>query len=294
MRITVCTKRDLPGCVALNHLLPRLAGHRVQVLMSEVARPHEHSLPELARLRRFERDVPNRLLFPALDRMPAPPGRLLSFGHLSRRHGTACRPVREINDGDGLAALKSFRPDLVVSIRFSLIFHEEALAVPRLGILNVHPGELPRYAGLFSPFWTLLEGRDTIGCTVHWIDRGVDTGPVVGGGRLPVDPTRSLAWHVVHTYPLGVAALLRVLPDVLAGHPVPALRQDRALRRYRSLPAPEDFAAFHARGMRLVDPTDHRTLLGPFTAPDGSGPATAPDGHRPVTPAVGDAVTPVR
>ncbi|GAA2090630.1 hypothetical protein GCM10009759_14320 [Kitasatospora saccharophila] len=266
MRITVCTKRDLPGCVALNRLLPGLAGHRVQVLMSEVARVGEHAVPELARLKRFERDLPNRVLFPALDRLERPPGRLLSFGHLARRYGWECRSVREVNGGDGLRALSGFAPDLVVSIRFSLIFHEEALAVPRLGVLNVHPGELPRYAGLFSPFWTMLEGRESIGCTVHWIDRGVDTGPVLGIGRLPVDPARSLAWHVAHAYPRGVRVLLDVLPRVLAGRPVPALRQDPALRRYRSLPGPADFAAFRERGLRLVDPGDHRALLGPFTS----------------------------
>lgn len=268
MRITVCTKRDLPGCVALNRLLPGLAGHRVQVLMSEVARPDEGTVPELVRLKRFERDLPNRMVFPALDRLAEPPGRLLSFGQLARRYGVACRPVREINDGDGLRELTAFRPDLVVSIRFSLIFREPALAVPPLGILNVHPGELPRYAGLFSPFWTMLEGRDTIGCTVHRIDRGIDTGPVLGCARLPVDPARSLAWHVAHTYPRGVDLLLALLPEVLSGRPLPALRQERSLRRYRSLPGPADFAAFRARGLRLVDPGDHRALLGPFLAPD--------------------------
>ncbi|WP_352230263.1 formyltransferase family protein [Kitasatospora phosalacinea] len=63
--------------------------------------------------------------------------------------------------------MSAFAPDLVVSVRFSLIFHGEALAVPRLGVRNVHPGELPRCASLFSPFWTMPEGRESIGCTVH-------------------------------------------------------------------------------------------------------------------------------
>ncbi|MFI0975980.1 formyl transferase [Streptomyces sp. NPDC021093] len=265
MRITVCTKRDLPGCVALNHLLPGLAGHRVQVLMSEVDRAGEHSVPELARLKRFERDVPNRALFERLDALEAPPGRLLSFGHLGRRYGLRCRSVREINKGDGLWLLREFAPDLIISVRFSLIFRDEVLSLPRLGVLNVHPGELPRYAGLFSPFWSLLEGQESIGCTVHWIDAGIDTGPVLGLGRLPVDPARSLVWHVAHTYPQGVAALLNVLPEVLAGRTVPSLRQDGRKRCYRSLPGVRDIAAFHDRGLRLIAPGDHRELLGPFT-----------------------------
>ncbi|MEU8890769.1 formyl transferase [Streptomyces sp. NPDC048442] len=275
MRITVCTKRDLPGCVALNHLLPGLAAHRVQVLMSEVDRAGEHQVPELARLKRFERDVPNRALFERLDALEAPPGPLLSFGHLARRYGLTCRSVREINKGDGLRLLRGFGPDLIISVRFSLIFRDEVLSLPRLGILNVHPGELPRYAGLFSPFWSLLEGRESIGCTVHWIDRGIDTGPVIGFGRLPVDPGRSLVWHVAHTYPQGVAALLDVLPGVLAGRTVPGLRQDGRQRRYRSLPGGQDFAAFRERGLHLVAPGDHRELLGPFT----SAPAPLVDGR---------------
>jgi hypothetical protein len=277
MRITVCAKRDLPGCVALNHLLPGLAGHQVQVLMSEVDRPSEHSVPELVRLKRFERDV-SRAMFDRLDTLQAPPGRLLSFGHLGRRYGLRGRSVREINKGDGLGLLRAFRPDLIISMRFSLIFREEVLSLPPLGILNVHPGTLPRYAGLFSPFWSLLEGQDSIGCTVHWIDRGIDTGPVLGLGRLPVDPGRSLAWHITHTYPQGVAVLLDVLPQVLAGQAVPSLRQDGRRRCYRSLPDAQDFADFRARGLRLIAPGDHRELLGPFVATAATGSPRADQG----------------
>ncbi|MGW7415780.1 formyl transferase [Streptomyces sp. NPDC054863] len=280
MRIAVCTKHDLPGCVALNHLLPGLAGHQVQVLMSEVERAGEHEVPELARLKRFERDVPNRALFQKIDALDTPPGRLLSFGHLSRRHGVLCRSVREINRGDGLRCLRQFEPDLIISVRFSHIFRDEVLSMPRLGILNVHPGELPRYAGLFSPFWGLLEGQKELGCTVHWIDRGIDTGPVLAVGRLPVDPARSLVWHVAHIYPKGIAALLAVLPQVLAGEAVPSLRQDGRKRCYRSLPGVHDFAAFRDRGLSLVTPSDHRELFGPFTAlepPQGHG---RNGGHR--------------
>ncbi len=58
------------------------------------------------------------------------------------------------------------------------ILKEEALAAPRIGILNVHPGRLPDYRGNSCPEWALLNGDPVCG-TAHFVDEGIDTGPVI-------------------------------------------------------------------------------------------------------------------
>ncbi|MFI9270721.1 formyltransferase family protein [Kitasatospora sp. NPDC052896] len=284
MRITVCASQDLPACLALNRLVPALSGHHVQVLLSHLAPPPETAHGPLARLRAFERDVPNEVLFPALDRAPEPSGRTLTFHHLSRRHGFPLHPVRQINAGDGLGLLESFHPDLVVAIRFGHPFRAPALRVPQLGTVQLHAGELPRHAGPFGPFRALLEGASSLGCPVHLVDgERVDSGPLLAMPRLPVDQRHSLAWHVVHAYPLGVQALLECLGRMAAGELLP-VRPQYGPRHLQGLPGDVELADFSERGWRLVDPSDYADFLRPFASPDPEPHAT-PSGYGPAAPA---------
>jgi len=54
------------------------------------------------------------------------------------------------------------------------------LALASVGTLNAHPGALPKYRGLDAPLWALVnEDFDRVGSSLHLVDPGVDTGPVV-------------------------------------------------------------------------------------------------------------------
>jgi methionyl-tRNA formyltransferase len=58
------------------------------------------------------------------------------------------------------------------------ILRDEVLKVPRLGILNAHLALLPEIRGMSSPEWSLLSGVP-LGITIHFMDSGVDTGPIL-------------------------------------------------------------------------------------------------------------------
>lgn len=265
MRLTLCTKRDIFGCLILNWLLPKLGGHSVSVLLSDKTRPNEESIPELAELKLLERDLPLRLLFPLLDRHPQDgKGHPLTFKRLAAHYGTPIQVVDRINDGDGAQRLRDFAPDLILSIRFSLIFKQPTIDLPRHGIYNIHPGALPRYGGLFAPMRGMIAGDKQLGCTLHRIDAGIDSGPIHSINYLDVDPARSLFWHVSRLYPLGLARFIDLLACLQRGEPVALTPQDPALREYRSMPSAEDFAAFRARGGALIKPTDYLDCLGEF------------------------------
>jgi len=55
---------------------------------------------------------------------------------------------------------------------------EAVLGVPARGAWNLHPGPLPRYAGLNAPSWAIYRGEQRHGVTVHRMDRGIDTGDI--------------------------------------------------------------------------------------------------------------------
>jgi hypothetical protein len=277
MRILVCTKRDLYGCAIVNRLLPMLAEHQVVVILSDKTRPSEDEVPELAVLKLLEGELPLRILFPLIDGQRAP-GRLLTFEGLEKRYDVPIRVVRSVKDGDELAMLMGFQPDLIVAARFSLIFKRPVLELPRFGIYNIHPGELPRYGGLFAPMRALVAGDPHLGCTVHRMDEGIDTGPIYGVARLVPRSDRSLLWHTGQLYLLGLTLFMELFGKLQLGEPIVLHPQDAAQRGYKSMPTAEDFAAFRGRGGWLVRPDDYLDAVSPFLAAGDSPPGWLPGG----------------
>jgi phosphoribosylglycinamide formyltransferase-1 len=60
-------------------------------------------------------------------------------------------------------------------------------AFPRR-IVNIHPSLLPQFPGLEAWAQALAAGVRETGCTVHWVDAGMDTGPIIAQARVPVLP----------------------------------------------------------------------------------------------------------
>lgn len=137
--------------------------------------------------------------------------------------------------GRGVAqALAGYRPDLMVVYGFNWRLPSEVLALPRLGVLNVHPSALPRYRGPAPLLWAIRNGDPTIGITIHRMDEGLDTGPILvqrDGVPLPDDATPDTLWEQIGPI---VAELLRLALDrVAAGDP--GVPQDEARASYAGL-----------------------------------------------------------
>ena len=271
MNIVVCTKRDLHGALFLNHLLPQLGAHRVAgVWLSDKTRDAELAVPELAALRRLERTLPIDRLFPFIDALPqdiAAGARCATFAGLARRHGVAIEVVHEVNGEVARRQLAALEPDLVLVARFSLIFDARTIAVPRFGLLNAHPGQLPEYAGLQAPLRSVNDGASELCCSVHWIAPGIDTGPLLAQHWQPLDRRRPLLDQVGELYPLAIPTLLQVATECGAGRRPPGTEQDFSRRHYRSMPGPEEFEALRRRGQPLWTEPGYRDELALFMPP---------------------------
>ena len=83
-------------------------------------------------------------------------------------------------------AVAAHEPDLVISAGFMKILGKGFL--DRFGgrIVNTHPALLPAFAGAHAVRETLAYGAKISGCTVHFVDDGVDTGPIIAQRAVPV------------------------------------------------------------------------------------------------------------
>ncbi len=87
-----------------------------------------------------------------------------------------------------LPVIEKLAPDIIVSGYYSQIFGRRLLSIPPKGCVNTHPTGLPRFRGL-SPYFTHILFGDTHNeITLHWLDPGVDTGDIIGQGRVEIRP----------------------------------------------------------------------------------------------------------
>lgn len=86
------------------------------------------------------------------------------------------------------AAVRAHQPRLVVSAGFMKILGAEFLAEYAERTLNTHPALLPAFPGAHAVRDALAYGVTITGCTVHLVDAGVDTGPILAQRALDVHP----------------------------------------------------------------------------------------------------------
>lgn len=126
--------------------------------------------------------------------------------------------------------------DVGVSAAGSHIFRAAEIARCRFGIVNLHLAPLPEYRGRYSAGHALANGDVTYAVTLHYIDEGIDTGPVIARSEFPIAPGETVASLRARAVDEGLALFERVLPHLLRaahnGHGLPASPQDESRARY--------------------------------------------------------------
>ncbi len=177
-------------------------------------------------------------------------GRCLSTANVLKKHGLARLPLVSVNHPDFVAFLREEKIELVVSAAGMEIVREPALSAPPKGWLNYHSALLPRHRGRQPLFWALLAGEPEVGVTVHLMDAGLDSGPILAQAMVPVAPGDSLDDLYRKTIAVGPPLLARLTRELLTGDP-PRLANDPALATRQGFPGREDGRRFRAAGKRF-------------------------------------------
>ncbi len=113
-------------------------------------------------------------------------------------------------------ALQEAQVDLIVLAGFMRVLKDDFLRAFEGRIMNIHPSLLPSFPGLEAWKQALDHGVKVTGCTVHFVDAGVDCGPIIGQQTVPVldtDTPESLHQRIHaaehELYPKCVAAIAR-------------------------------------------------------------------------------------
>ncbi|MDM7325344.1 MAG: phosphoribosylglycinamide formyltransferase [Thermus sp.] len=99
---------------------------------------------------------------------------------------------RRAFEGEALALLEARRIDLVLLAGFMRLLSPSFVETWYGRLLNIHPSLLPLYPGLHVHRRVLEAGEKETGSTVHFVDQGMDTGPIILQGRVPILPGDTL------------------------------------------------------------------------------------------------------
>jgi methionyl-tRNA formyltransferase len=157
---------------------------------------------------------------------------------VASRMGVEVKPLRLVREQGFADRIRREEVDLLLNVHSLCVLPAEVVAAPRIGSFNLHPGPLPDYAGLNAPSWAIYNGERAHAVTVHWMDSGIDTGPIAYATELEIteeDTGFSLSAKCVRA---GLP-LLQDLLDAAVNGAVPKRSQAPRPRRYYGREVPQ-------------------------------------------------------
>jgi methionyl-tRNA formyltransferase len=122
--------------------------------------------------------------------------------------------------------------DLAILAFVTVIVPPQVFSVPKLGSICFHPSLLPKYRGASAINWAIIKGESVTGLSLFWVDKGIDTGPILLQKEVKIEPddtTGSLYFNKIFT--LGIEAIGEAVDLINAGNP-PRIVQDESKATY--------------------------------------------------------------
>ena len=199
----------------------------------------DFAVPVLSRLAEAGHEI--AAVFSQPDR-PAGRGRKLVPTPTKRFAGERGLEVRQpslLRSEAECAGLASLSPEVVVVAAYGLFLPPEALEIPPLGCLNIHPSLLPRYRGPSPVVSAIINGEDETGVTVMKLDEGMDSGPLLAQARVPIAERETGPELTRRLFDLGASLLADTL-DGWASGSIRAMPQDESQATFTPLVKKED------------------------------------------------------
>ena len=151
-----------------------------------------------------------------------------------------------INKPKSVNKIKSFKPDLLVSILGNQIFKSPILNLAPKGCINLHTALLPKYRGLMPSFWVMKNNEQKTGVSVFYVDEGIDSGPIIVQTEVEIG-NRTQEELINHTKKLGMEAIAKSI-DLIQKNEVKLIENDPSKKTYFTFPTRQDVLEFKKNG----------------------------------------------
>ncbi len=155
-----------------------------------------------------------------------------------------------VNSEESVTTIRSFEPDLLVSIVAGEIFRQPILKLAPKGCINLHTSLLPKYRGIMPTFWVLKNGEKQTGVSVFFIDEGIDDGPIIVQKPMDIPAGMTQAELIRKSKRLGMDAIIEAL-ELIETDNVNLIENNDAESSYFSSPTRQDVREYLASGARF-------------------------------------------
>lgn len=136
---------------------------------------------------------------------------------LAQEYAIPVYQFERVRKPEGVEALKSLAPDLLVTAAYGQILTQEILDIPRLGCINVHGSLLPRLRGAAPVQWAIINGEKKTGVTTMMTALALDAGDMLEKDEIEIPENMTAGELYAQLSVLGARTLRRTLDRLLAG-----------------------------------------------------------------------------
>jgi methionyl-tRNA formyltransferase len=175
--------------------------------------------------------------------------RYYSVKRVCQSHKMPYSVCRNVNSPSFIEHCRNLKIDLVAAVSPSQIFKEELINLPRYGCINIHTAKLPKYRGLYPTYWAMAHGEKTIGISIHYMEKSVDTGKILLQTEIEIPPETTLDKMLTVTKLKGAQLLLEAIRQIAEGKTDAHYAEGEG--SYFSHPTPESYKMFKSHGYKL-------------------------------------------
>jgi methionyl-tRNA formyltransferase len=155
----------------------------------------------------------------------------------------------DINHPHSLELLRSYKPDLLVSILGNEIFKKELIDLAPKGCINLHTALLPKYRGLMPSFWVMKNDEKYTGVSVFFVDEGIDSGPIIIQEKIEIG-NKTQQELITDTKKLGMDLIVKAF-NLIHQNNLNLISNDDHNMTYYSFPKKEDVQEFKKKGKKF-------------------------------------------
>lgn len=123
--------------------------------------------------------------------------------------------VKSVNDVKCIETLKNIQPDIVI-VNGTRIISENVLNCVDAKFINLHAGITPKYRGSHGAYWALYNNdAENAGATVHFVDKGIDTGNIIYQSVIPVTDKDNFSTYSILQTCVGVEDEIKAINDII-------------------------------------------------------------------------------
>jgi len=176
--------------------------------------------------------------------------RCYTIAAVAKKYGVPVYGTEDVNSEEFRALLRQLDVGLIVSISGTQWYGKKLREQTPAGIINCHGALLPKYRGLMPSFWTLANNEREGGVSVHFVDSGLDSGPIVVQDRYRINSQDTLEDIMARGKDMAAELIIQAVRRIEAGSPTLLPNPSDQATQF-SVPTREDVRRFRAAGHRF-------------------------------------------